>query len=128
MDKTKKFSVSWKSSSKPRKQKNYRANAPLHIKRKLMSSHLSKELKGKYGKRSVGIRKGDKVKIAVGQFNGKTGKIDKVDIKRDRVFITGIDVIKKDGTKTNYPIHPSNLIVIELELDDKMRQKILRRK
>ena len=30
-------------------------------------------------------------------------------------------MIKKDGTKVFYPIHPSNLVVTELNLDDKKR-------
>ena len=124
----KKFSRSWKSSTQPRKQRKYRFNVPLHIKGKLMSSHLSKELKEKYKKRSIKERKNDKVKIARGQFKGKTGKIERVDLSKNKTYITGIEIIKKDGTKTLYPINPSNLIIIELNLDDKKRKKSLERK
>ena len=38
------FSKHWKSSKQPRKQRKYRAKAPLHIKRKLLNVNLSKEL------------------------------------------------------------------------------------
>lgn len=85
-------------------------------------------MKKKYGKRAAGIRRGDKVKIMRGQFKKKTGKIERVDLKKSRVYITGIEVIKKDGTKTLYPIHPSNLIITDLYLDDKKRVKVLERK
>ena len=71
----KEFSTSWIGSKQPRKQRKYRHNAPLHIKSKMMGSHLSKELRKKYGTRSVRIRKGDEVKIMIGKFKGKTGKI-----------------------------------------------------
>ncbi|MBS3143720.1 50S ribosomal protein L24 [Candidatus Woesearchaeota archaeon] len=117
-----KFSKLWGSSKNPRKQKKYRANAPLNIKRKFLSVHLSKELKKKYLTRNTRIRKGDKVKIARGQFKGKTGIISKVLTKKSKVFIENIQNIKNDGTKTNYPIEPSNIIITELNLTDKKRK------
>lgn len=118
----------WKRSKQPRKQRKYRYNAPLHIKSKFLASHLSKELRKKYNKRNATVRKGDKIKILRGQFKGKVGKIDRVDLKRTKVYITGIEIAKKDGTKTFYPIHPSNLLITELNLDDKKRVKTLERK
>src|SRR3989338_7252838 len=119
------FSKDWKSSKKPNKQRKYRLNAPLHIKQKLTHSHFSKELRKKFGKRNIGLRKGDKVKIMRGQFKKHEGKIERIDTKRERLYINGVEMVKKDGTKTNYPIRPSNVIIIELNLDDKMRQKAL---
>ena len=93
-----------------------------------MHVHLSKELKKKYGKRNLGLKKGDKVKIVKGQFKKRVGKVERVDLKKTRVYISGIEVAKKDGTKAALSIHPSNLIITELDLDDKMRLKILERK
>ena len=92
-----------------------------------MASHLSKELKKKYGARSIGLRKGDKIRVVRGQFKGKTGAVGNVDLKKGKVTINGIEIKKKDGSKTYPPIHPSNLIITELDLDDKMRQKIIDR-
>ena len=112
----------------PKKQHKGRYNAPLHIKQKFMRSHLSKELKKKHGKRSLGLKKGDRVKVVVGQFKGKTCKVERIDLKKCKVYLEGIDIQKKDGTKTTYPIEPSNLIITEINLDDKMRNKVLERK
>lgn len=123
-----KFSKEWKKSKKPRKQRKYRYNAPLHTKRKFIRAHLSKDLRKKYGRRNIGLRKGDKVIVMRGKFKKHTGKIDFVDIKESKAYITGIDMTKKDGTKTTLPIDPSNLMIMELNIDDKMREKILRRK
>ena len=123
-----KFSTAWNKSKKPGKQRLYRYNAPLHIKRSFVAAHLSKELKQKYNKRSMVLRKGDKVKIVRGQFASKTGSVEEIDLGRERIIISGIEVQKKDGTKTRYPIHASNLIITELVLDDKKRQKIVERK
>jgi large subunit ribosomal protein L24 len=124
----KKFSKNWIKSRQPRKQRKYRYNSPLNIKSKFLGSHLSKELREKYKKRSIVVRKGDSIKVLRGQFRKKTGKIERVDIKKCKVYITGIEVAKKDGTKALYPIHPSNLVINELNLDDKKRKKSLERR
>ncbi len=124
----KKFSKSWKSSKQPRKQRKYRHNAPLHIRHKLMAAHLSKELRTKHKKRSFPVKKGDKVKVMRGQFEGTIGEISKVDMKNYKVNVAGAETKKKDGKKIQYPIHPSNLMIITLKLDDKKRVKALERK
>ena len=122
-----KFSKHWVSSKQPRKQRKYIANAPLNIKHKFLAAHLSKDLIKKYKKRSLPVRKGDIVKIVRGKFKKKAGKIEKVLTKKTRVYIENIQNTKRDGSKTYIPIHPSNLIITELNLEDKERQKILQR-
>ena len=124
----KKWTKSWKTSKKPRKQRKYVFNLPLHIRKNLLSSLLSKELREKYKRRNIPIRVDDKVKILRGQFKKKTGKITKVDFKKLRVHIEGIENVKKDGSKAPYPLRPSNLMITDLNLDDRKRKKILERK
>lgn len=123
----KKFSIAWKSSKKQRKQRKYRYNAPLHIKQKFMKATLSKDLRNKHGKRNFSLKKGDKVKVLTGQFKKHEGKIERIDLKKSKVFIEGIEIAKKDGTKATYPFEPSNLMIVELNIDDKMRRKMLER-
>jgi len=122
------FSKHWIGSKLPRKQRKFRANAPLHIRRKMVSSHLNDGLRKKYGKRNFPICKGDSVKIMEGEFKDKTGKIDSVDLKKLRVMIGGIYRTKKDGTKVSVYFNPSNLLIKELNLEDKKRVKALERK
>ncbi len=117
------WSKSWKASKKPSKQRRYVVNAPLHIRNKLIASHLSKELRKKYNTRSVRIRKGDRVKVMRGSFKGKVGAVDRVGVRNSKVYITGIEFVKKDGSKALFPIHPSNLLVQELNTNDKRRLK-----
>lgn len=119
----KKFSTKWKSSKQPRKKRKYLANAPLHLKKKQISSNLSKELRKKYEKRNIILRKGDKVKIMKGKFKGKEGKVLEIKIKLGKVYVEGMQVKKQDGSKTNVPFKASNLQIIELNLDDKKRLK-----
>jgi len=123
-----KFSTSWKSSKQPRKQRKYRYNAPLHTKQKFVHVHLSKELIKKYKRRNLGLRKGDKVRVVRGQYKKHVAKVERIDIKKTKAYLEGIEIAKRDGTKTIPPIEPSNLVITELNLDDKMRQKILDRK
>jgi large subunit ribosomal protein L24 len=121
----KKFSVSWKCSKQPRKQRKYRYNAPLHIKQKFIRATLSKELRKKYGKRNFSLKKGDKVKVMTGQFKKHEGKVERINLKKSKVYVEGVEIVKKDGTKTTYPFDPSNLMITELNLDDRMRRKML---
>lgn len=124
----KQFSTAWKSSTQPRKQRKYRHKAPLHLRNKLMSVHISKELKTKYGKRNVPVRKGDKVKVMRGQFKGRSGEVERVNLKKLKVYIQGVDNIRKDGGKVPYPVSPSNLMIIEMKMDDKKRKASVERK
>lgn len=122
------FSISWKGSKKPSKQRKYVKNAPLHTKAKFLASHLSKELRKKYFRRGIRVRKGDKVIVLRGQFKKKAGAVEGVNIKKMRVFVSGIQRERKDGSKASYPLHASNLLITELNANDKERMKIFERK
>ncbi|RLG15702.1 50S ribosomal protein L24 [Nanoarchaeota archaeon] len=117
----KEFSKKWRASKKPSKQRKYIYNAPLHLRRKLMAAHLSKELREKYKLRSLPVRKGDKVKVMRGKFKGTIGSVERVDLKNYRVYLDNVWIKKKDGSKVKFPIHPSNLMIVELNLSDKRR-------
>ena len=121
------WSKKWKSSKQPRKQRKYVYHAPLHIRHKFLSTHLSKELRKKYNRRSFPVRNGDEVEIMKGKFKKKAGKISRVDSNKIKVYIEGITRKKVDGSEVQVPIHPSNLKIINLNLDDKKRLKALTR-
>ena len=112
-----KWNTTFSGSVKPGKQRTYVRNAPLHIRSTLLGSHLSRDLRQKLKKRSLRVRKGDKVKVMRGQHKGKTGTVDRVNTTRMKVFITGIEMVKKDGSKALYAIHPSQLLIQELQTD-----------
>lgn len=116
------WSKHWISSVQPRKQRKYAYNAPLHIMRDFLAAPLSKELKKKYLINSIITRKGDKVKVLRGQFKGRIGAIEEVQIKNMRVCIENVTYTGRDGKKKYYPIHPSKILILELNLDDKKRK------
>lgn len=119
----KQFSKKWNSSVKPNKQRKFRFKAPLHIKGEFLNAHLSKDLRMKYKVRSVRLRVGDKVRIMRGQFKKQEGKVEEVDVKNSLVYISKIEHVKRDGTKARYPIQPSNVMIIDLNSEDKRRFK-----
>jgi large subunit ribosomal protein L24 len=123
-----KFSTHWVSSTQPRKQRKFIANAPLHVRHKFLSANLSKDLRKKYAKRNLPLRKGDEVLIMRGAFKKKKAKLTSVDLKKTRVTLEGIQRTKKDGSKVNVFFHPSILQIQVLNLDDKQRVAALNRK
>ena len=114
-------------SAQPRKQRKRLYNAPLHKLPKLMSAHLSPELREKYGRRSFPVRVGDRVKILRGEFKGVEGKVTKVDRERQMVYVENVTTKKADGTTVQRPIHVSNVMITELNLDDEYRKQALLR-
>ncbi len=122
------FTASWNKSIQVKKQRKYRYNAPLHRRQKMVHVHLSPELRKKYGIRNIQVKKGDKIKVLSGQFKKKEGKVERVNLKREQVFVAGIELIKKEGTKVPVALTPSNLMITELSLDDRRRKQKLESK
>ena len=114
-------------SYQPRKQRKLLFNAPMHRLPKLMSAHLSPELREKYNRRSFPIRVGDKVRILRGEFRGVEGKVTGVDRGRQVIYVENVAIKKADGTSVSRPIHVSNVMITELNLDDEYRKKALAR-
>ncbi|MDR2623074.1 MAG: 50S ribosomal protein L24 [Methanobrevibacter sp.] len=115
-------------SKQPRKQRKALYNAPLHTRRKRMAVNLSKDLQEDYGRRSLSIKSGDKVKVVRGDFRDYEGKVEKVDYKNYRVLVAGVTKNKTDGTSVFLPTHPSNLVIVDADMKDDFRNKIIDRK
>ncbi|MEM1586257.1 MAG: 50S ribosomal protein L24 [Candidatus Bathyarchaeia archaeon] len=116
------------TSDKPSKQRKRLYNAPYHLRGKIMSAHLSEDLRKSYGTRSLPIRAGDIVRVMRGDYKGVEGKVLRVDREKYRIYIDGITRQKVDGTTVLVPIHPSNVEITKLNLDDKFRKSILERR
>ncbi len=112
----------------PRKQRKRLFQAPLHIRYKQFSAPLSPELKASHNTRSVPMRVGDTVKIMRGDRKGFEGKVTRVDRQKYRIFVEGITREKVDGSAIQIPIHPSKVMITRLNLDDKWRKEVLKRK
>jgi large subunit ribosomal protein L24 len=110
------------TSIKPRKQRYRLYNAPLHKKRKSISSHLAENLLLKYDRRNLPVVKGDTVKIMRGSFRGHEEKIAKVNVQDQTVEVEGVTMSTAKGTKIARPIHASTLLITKMNLTDKWRR------
>ena len=117
-----------KPVTKPSKQRKMIYQAPKHVRYKLFAAPLSPELRAKYKTRSIPVKSGDTVRIMRGDRKGMEGKVTRVDRKKYRIYIEGLTREKVDGTTIFIPIHPSKVMITQLNLDDKWRRKILERK
>jgi len=115
-------------TTSPRKQRKQLYQAPLHKRYKIFSAPLSPDLKKSHGINTLPIRSGDTVRIMRGERKGIEGKVAEVDRTKYRISIEGVTRQKVDGTATPVPIHPSKVMITNLNLDDKWRREILKRK
>ncbi|MFH1306461.1 MAG: 50S ribosomal protein L24 [Candidatus Micrarchaeota archaeon] len=117
------------SSIQPRKQRKARAQAPLHKRRKMMHTHLSKELRQKLGtsRRAAVVRKGDKVKVVVGNLKGKTGTVMEADYSDLVIYVEGLTRKNAKGIEKMIAIQPSNTEIIEGDFSLKDRKAMLER-
>jgi len=112
----------------PGKQRKRLYNAPAHVRHKLMAAPLTKELAEKQGVKTLPVRKGDTVNIQRGDNKGFEGKISRIDLKSYRIYIEGLTREKVDGTNIFLPVHPSKVMIKNLNLDDKKRKEVIGRK
>ncbi|CAF0895183.1 unnamed protein product [Rotaria sp. Silwood1] len=115
------------SSSRRKARKRY-FTAPSHIRRRLMSAPLNKELRRRYNVRSLPLRKDDEVAITRGHFKGQpSGKVTQVYRKKFVVHIERITREKANGNTVHIGIHPSKVQITKLKLD-RDRKRILDRR
>ena len=109
--------------TKIRNQQIYRATYA--IRSKQISGSLSKELRKKYGKRSIRINVDDTVRIIRGEYKGIDGKVTKISTEKSGVAIEGIKKEKLKGEKIDVYIPSSNVLIIGLNTDDHWRKSKL---
>lgn len=111
---------------KPTKVRNYQIYRATYTRRsKQIGSHLSEDLRKKYGKRSIRITVGDTVKVIRGEYRGVDGKVSQISSQANSVAIEGIKKEKAKGDKFDVFIPASNVIVTNLNLDDHWRKSKL---
>ena len=99
--------------------------ASQHLLSKQLGSHLAKDLREKYHCKSLRVVEGDSVKVLRGEFKGIEGKVTRVSTEKRGIAIEGIKREKLKGGNVDIYIHPSNVIITSLNLEDKWRQNRL---
>jgi large subunit ribosomal protein L26e len=101
--------------------------APSNIRRKIMSSPLSKELKEKYKVNAIPIRKDDVVTVVRGVHKGREGKVTAVYRRRFCIHIEKLVREKVNNASVPIAIHTSNVVINSIKMD-KDRKALLDRK
>ena len=80
--------------------------------------------------RPMKVRSGDRVQVMSGKDRGKTGRVLRVDTKRERVFVEGLNMVKRHTRPSQVPgaqseaamggvieregpIHVSNVMILD---------------
>ena len=94
-----------------------------------MCVRVSPSLKQKLGttRRSVTVRKGDKVEITTGSFKKKSGKVLEASYSKLKLYIEGITRKNARGQEKLIPIDPSNVILMDGDFSQKSRKEMLER-
>merc|ERR1712071_610878 len=107
-------------TSSRRKNRKRHFTAPSHIRRKLMTAPLSKELRTKYNIRNIPIRKDDEVQVVRGHYKGQqVGKVLQCYRKKFMVYIERIQREKANGATFPVGIHPSKVVELKMDKDRK---------
>jgi large subunit ribosomal protein L24 len=90
------------------------------------------------------IRKDDKVKVISGKSKGRTGRVLRVDVKNERVYVEGANIVKRHQRPTTLrdtqrgsqvsggviekegPIHISNVMLLDPKSGDPTRVRVSR--
>jgi large subunit ribosomal protein L24 len=72
-------------------------------------------------------KRGDLARIMRGEYRDTEGKVIRVDYRKMRVYLDSASTTKADGKEAQVPVHPSNLLLVKLELDDD-RKRLLEEK
>merc|ERR1712205_291619 len=116
-------------SSARRKCRKAHFSAPSHIRRKVMTASLSKDLRTKHGVRSLPIRKDDEVQIVRGKHAKEAvAKVTSVYRRRYCIHVDRIIKEKTNGAQVPVPIHPSKVQITKLKLDKDRKNLIDRKK
>eukprot|EP00441_Pelagodinium_beii_P043990 CAMPEP_0197650198 /NCGR_PEP_ID=MMETSP1338-20131121/30795_1 /TAXON_ID=43686 ORGANISM="Pelagodinium beii, Strain RCC1491" /NCGR_SAMPLE_ID=MMETSP1338 /ASSEMBLY_ACC=CAM_ASM_000754 /LENGTH=139 /DNA_ID=CAMNT_0043224551 /DNA_START=46 /DNA_END=465 /DNA_ORIENTATION=- len=112
-----------------RKSRKAHFSAPSHLRQKIMSAALSKELREQHHVRSMPIRKGDYVRLVRGDTknHGDEGEVQTVYRKKYVIHVERIQRDKANGAPVPINIHPSNVVITKLA-SYKDRKAILARK
>ena len=115
-------------TSSRRKVRKAHFNAPSHIRRKIMSCRLSRELRQKYNIKTMPVRKDDEVQVISGHHKSQqVGKVVRSFRKKYVLHIERVQREKSNGAMVFVGVHPSNCVIVKLKLD-KRRKVIIERK
>jgi len=114
-------------SSQRRKCRKAHFGATSHLRYKLLSANLSRDLRGKYSVKSLPVRRDDEVLVVRGDYKDSKGRVNAVYRKRWCIYVDKVAETKSNGASVKIPLDPSNVVLTKLKLTPD-RQALLERK
>lgn len=110
----------------PRRQRKAHFTADTFHRRLAMTVPLSRELRKRFRRRSVPIRKGDTVRVLSGSYEGREERVARI-VRRDYTLVLDNVTLKSGEEKLKpLPIRTSHLVITRLNLSDAWRRRTLR--
>ena len=114
-------------SSQARKTRKQFFNATKVQKHINPSAPLSNDLQKEQGIKRLPVRRDDEVKLVRGKYENRAGRITAVNLRAMTINIDGLNVENRPNGAVPIPVHPSNVVITKLKIDN-YRKKLLERK
>ncbi|HLN51095.1 MAG TPA: 50S ribosomal protein L24 [Thermoplasmata archaeon] len=113
------------SSSSPRRQRRALYTAHTSERRIRMSAPLSRELRARFKRRALPVRKGDTVRVLSGSFVGREERVAKLDRRAYSVTLDNVTLKTAEDKLKPLSIRTSHLVITRLNLADPWRRRSL---
>ena len=110
----------------PRRQRRALFTAPTSERRRRMTVPLSRELRRRFRRRNVPIRKGDTVRVLSGSFAGREERVARVSRRDLAVTLDNVTLKTAEEKLKPLALRTSHLVITRLNLADPWRRRALR--
>ena len=110
----------------PRRQRRALYRATTFERRHRMTVPLSRELRRRFHRRNVPVRKGDTVRVLSGSFVGREERVARISLRDYTVTLDNVTLKTAEEKLKPLALRPSHLVITRLNLADPWRRRALR--
>jgi len=114
------------SPHSPRRQRRALYTATPRERRVRMTVPLSRELRARFHRRSLPLRKGDTVRVLSGSFEGREERVARVDRRGYRVTLDNVTLKTADEKMKPLALGVGHLVITRLNLSDPWRRRAMK--
>jgi len=114
------------SPRSPRRQRKALYAADTFDRRRRMAVPLSRELRARFRRRAVPVRKGDTVRVLSGSFVGREERVARVNRRDYAVTLDNVTLKTADEKLKPLELRPGHLVITRLNLSDPWRRRSLK--
>jgi len=114
------------SPHSPRRQRKAFYTATSNERRVRMTVPLSRELRARFHRRSIPLRKGDTVRVLSGSFEGREERVARVDRRGYTVTLDNVTLKTADEKMKPLSLGVGHLVITRLNLSDPWRRRSMK--